>query len=208
MSKWKKRGNSESGHLNWTLLLLALVFALYSCREKDPYAQLVSGEDLGLGITLGSRLSEVEPRIEKSLGRIIAEHQISPDKRYFEFADPYREYSFYAVDVNQDGLVDGVMVAVTSGTAKAADSARRFQMRYPKVRTKLGITLGSKPEDIIEKYALPKTSFAKAMWVESSQGNLGFKCFEDVVTEIYLLNDTAKELQVQFIIGKNVPERW
>ncbi len=189
------------------VLVLVTLFFTSGCKEKDPFRELIEGEDFGIGVTLDSYFPDVPKFISKTLGEYIAEHQVSPDARYYQFMDKYRNYSFIIADIDQTGSVDAIIITVAEGGNPTA-IARRFGVDFPKVRTKVGITIGSTVEEVAASYFGGNEEFKGLGWINSSSGNLRFDATQDVVTSMFLANRKARDYPLTTLIGRNMPEVW
>ncbi len=185
------------------LLLFSLSLpAITACGEKDIYKPLLEGEDLGTGVRLNSLFSEVPKTIEQTLGKAIAEHQISTDKRYYEFADTYLDYSIIITDMDQNGKVDSIIVYTWDKGKDGEEKALLFPQKFPKIKTKTGITLGSTRQEVINAYTVGDTIYKGTGWIESSAGNLRFTIPTKVVTEIFLATRKAKNEPLGALLRK------
>jgi|GEM_PF-1928981 len=182
------------------VMLMALcMLGAVGCNE-DPFAEMLAGEDLGTGVVLGSAFSEVPATIASTFGKSFAERNVSMDRRYLKFMDPYGDYALIVTDLDQDRKVDALMVVVYARRDEDADEKlKRFRTGYPHVRTKKGITIGDPRTDVLEAYQMAKHRVKDTRWVDSSVGHLYFCESFGVIGGIWLVDDRSRS--VSYLIG-------
>jgi len=178
------------------LAALALLWLL-GCKEPDPFQPLLLNEDFGLGTPLGSPYSDVEGKIEQSLGKRVAENNHSTDPRYYDFRDIYNLYRFIIGDINQDRRVDTLVLAINS-QLNLEQHAREFTKSFPNVRTMVGVTLGTEVTEVIKVYQFGEYNL-KSMAVESRNRRLTFRPRGQVVAGMRLTDEFSSQMPVSLL---------
>jgi len=171
--------------------------------NKDPYKELLTGEDLGTGISLGFPFSAVPAKVVDTLGRRFADRNVSMDIRYYKFMDDYSDYALVVGDMDQDGKVDAIAIAVYAQSGEPEQKVQRFRNVFPKVHTKTGITIGDDCRDVVEAYQTVKHHVRDSTWIHSSAGHLHFHSHGDLISGIWLLDDESYQRPIVSLLGSD-----
>ena len=178
------------------IAVLAAAF-LWSCAEPDPRLALLEGEDFGLGVTLGTPFSQVPELIAQSLGRKIAGNNLSTDDRFWRYEDTYGDYRFLLADIDQDGSVDLISILVVEDKGDQGLLAQNFPQKFPQVKTRYGIGLGSSVEEMTSVYFRETGVKAGVLRVDAPGWHLLFRTKGNSIIGLRLMSDLVYTLPLR-----------
>lgn len=176
-----------------TIVLLAVALVC-GCSKPDPRLALLEGESFGLGITLGTPYSQVQDLISQSLGRRISQNNVSTDDRFWKFEDTYGDYRFVIADIKQDGGVDFISILVAENKGDRTMLANNFPGKFPQVKTRYGITVGSTVEQMTDVYFKDTGVKADVLLIDAPGWHLLFRTRGNTIVGIRLMDDFVSTL--------------